>query len=416
MGKFFAQYASPAQVTLGAQGANGQTAPAVSLEVAGINPDGDLQPLMTDANGNLLVSVQDEPTDPRDVNLVSVSGAAITEGQKLMATSLPVVIASDQSSIPVSVASLPLPTGAATSANQVSQIALETNIETNTGSAATELSILNGKVILADTSNVTVTASALPAGAATAANQATEIASLSSVDSKLGTLGQKAMAGSAPVVIASDQSSIPVSGTISVTGVATSANQVTEIASLSSIDGKTPALGQAVMASSSPVVIASNQSAIHTIVDSSALPTGAATETTLSAVNGKLNSLGQKTMTASVPVVIASDQGSLAVSSGGLSSINHVINSYTGSPVTTSAYTQILASTSAAIKEIEIFDSSGQYLVLATGGIGAEVDQIYIFPGGNGRVSLAIAASTRVSIKAVSANATAGVILVNMYG
>jgi hypothetical protein len=40
------------------------------------------------------------------------------DGQKPMANSLPVVIASDQSTLPVSAASLPLPTGAATSANQ----------------------------------------------------------------------------------------------------------------------------------------------------------------------------------------------------------------------------------------------------------------------------------------------------------
>jgi hypothetical protein len=37
----------------------------------------------------------------QDVNLVSVSGTAITLGQKVMASSLPIVIASDQSAIPV---------------------------------------------------------------------------------------------------------------------------------------------------------------------------------------------------------------------------------------------------------------------------------------------------------------------------
>jgi len=66
----------------------------------------------------------------------------------------------------------------------------------------------------------------LPTGAATAANQATEISSLSSIDTKLTTtnaslatidagipaaLGQAAMAASMPVVIASNQSNVPVS-------------------------------------------------------------------------------------------------------------------------------------------------------------------------------------------------------------
>ncbi len=54
-----------------------------------------------------------------------------------------------------------------------------------------------------------------------------------------------------------------ISGTISLpTGASTSALQTTGNTSLSSIDSKTPALGQAVMTSSSPVVIASNQTAI----------------------------------------------------------------------------------------------------------------------------------------------------------
>lgn len=54
-----------------------------------------------------------------------------------------------------------------------------------------------------------------------------------------------------------------ITGTVSLpTGASTSALQTTGNASLSSIDGKTPALGQATMTASVPVVIASNQTAI----------------------------------------------------------------------------------------------------------------------------------------------------------
>lgn len=49
------------------------------------------------------------------------------------------------------------------------------------------------------------------------------------------------------------------------TGAATAALQTTGNSTLSSIDGKTAPFGQAVMASSSPVVIASNQSAIQVV-------------------------------------------------------------------------------------------------------------------------------------------------------
>lgn len=52
-------------------------------------------------------------------------------------------------------------------------------------------------------------------GDATAANQVLEIAALNSIDSKTPILGQKPMSGSSPVVIASDQSTVPV---IDVTG------------------------------------------------------------------------------------------------------------------------------------------------------------------------------------------------------
>jgi hypothetical protein len=41
-------------------GTNGSTAPTSSTEVGGINPSGNLQPLQTDANGNLLVSTIDD--------------------------------------------------------------------------------------------------------------------------------------------------------------------------------------------------------------------------------------------------------------------------------------------------------------------------------------------------------------------
>lgn len=110
----------------------------------------------------------------------------------------------------------------------------------------------------------------LPTGASTSALQTTGNTSLSSIDSKIdvslstrasestlsalnakfNSLGQKAMAASAPVVIASDQSAIPasqsgtwninnISGPVSLpTGASTLAAQNTGNSSLSSIDGK----------------------------------------------------------------------------------------------------------------------------------------------------------------------------------
>lgn len=114
--------------------------------------------------------------------------------------------------------------------------------------------------------NVTGTVS-LPTGASTAANQATEISSLSTIATNTGnipTVGQKTMSASTPVAIASDQSTLPISAASLPlpAGAATSALQTTANTSLSSIDGKLNSLGQKVSASSMPVVISSDQSAI----------------------------------------------------------------------------------------------------------------------------------------------------------
>jgi len=93
-----------------------------------------------------------------DNKLASIdAGIPVSLGQQTMANSMPVVLASDQTALPISTVSLPLPTGAATEAKQ-------------------------------DVGNT----------------------SLSSIDTKLNTLGQKTSAGSVPVVLSSDQSSIPI--------------------------------------------------------------------------------------------------------------------------------------------------------------------------------------------------------------
>lgn len=55
-------------------------------------------------------------------------------------------------------------------------------------------------------------------GDASAANQASEITLLTAISGKFGSLGQKTMAGSAPVTLASDQSAVPVSGSVTATG------------------------------------------------------------------------------------------------------------------------------------------------------------------------------------------------------
>ncbi len=87
-------------------------------------------------------------------------------------------------------------------------------------------------------------------------------------------------------------------------------------------------------------------------------------------------------------------------------------NDYTSTAVTAAAYTEIDASTVADINRLQIFDSSGQTIVLAIGGAGSEVDIIYVNPGGID-IDYVIPAGTRISIKAISATASVGEIVIN---
>ncbi len=106
---------------------------------------------------------------------------------------------------PVSVASLPLPTGAATAALQTtgntalsnidtSLNNIEANIDVALSTRATEATLLslNSKVTVVDTGNVTVSSSALPTGAATSALQTTGNTSLATIagwDTNSGAVG-----------------------------------------------------------------------------------------------------------------------------------------------------------------------------------------------------------------------------------
>jgi len=77
---------------------------------------------------------------------------------------------------------------------------------------------------------------------------------------------------------------------------------------------------------------------------------------------------------------------------------------------------QLVASTGAEVAELEIFDSSGQTLEIGTGAAASEARLILLFPGGNGRVCVRIPATTRVSVRAVSALASVGELNINFYG
>ena len=121
-----------------------------------------------------------------------------------------------------------------------------------------------------------------------------------------------------------------------------------------------------------------------------------ATETTLAAV------LADTT-------AILADTAEIAANTGSKSYVGSARHDYSGGNVTTGAWTQLIASLASAVNGIMLFDSSGQTLELGIGAAASETRVLLIPPGGlNGFIPLRIASGARVSVRAVSANATEG--------
>ncbi len=214
--------------------------------------------------------------------------------------------------VPVSAASLPLPTGASTSALQT------------TGNSS--LSSIDSKITTVNTGAVVVSSSVLPTDASTSALQTTGNSSLSSIDGKTATL----VSGRVPV----DPSGVtsPVSftrlssGTDSVTANIGTTNGLALDITVDSLLKPSSTLS-AVSTITNTVTVKADTLVNQTNafkVDGSAvtqpvsavslpLPTGAATESTLSALSAKFSVLGQATMAASVPVVLASNHSDIFV-------------------------------------------------------------------------------------------------------
>ncbi len=272
-----------------------------SYTVGAVDVTNSVLPTGAATSANQALQLTQETTAATKLNAIELKTPAL--GTALSSASTPVVLASDST--------LPLPTGAATSALQTSQSTILSNTLTQLTTVATRTPALG--VALAVASSPVVLASdavlPLPTGAATAAAQATQLTQLTTIASRTPALGTALAAASTPVVLASD-ATLPLP-----TGAGTAANQSLQLAQettaatkLTSIEAKTPALGISLAAAASPVVLASDAVL--------PLPTGAATSaaqatqlTQLTAISGKLPvALGAQTKANSLAVNIASDQ------------------------------------------------------------------------------------------------------------
>ncbi len=114
----------------------------------------------------------------------------------------------------------------------------------------------------------------------------------------------------------------------------------------------------------------------------------------------------------------------------GAPSIMLVRNVYSSTNVTTSAYVPLViggfnvggssttyATTPANTCRMQIFDSSGSTLVLATGASGSQTDQFFIAPGGlTMTVDILIPKGSLLWLKAVDQDATVGEFIMTCLG
>lgn len=331
---------------------------------------------------------------------------------------------------------------------------------------------------------VDVLSSALPTGAATSANQATEIASLASIDGKLHSYdldtgagtenaqgvnlrfsasGGSVEAGRAANPLRTDPTgttaqpvtdnggSLTVDGTVTVTatdldirdlshtqdsvriGDGTDLALVTAAGELNVIATAQPGvdIGDVTINNAAGAAAVNIQDGGNSItVDGTVAATQSGTWTVqpgntanttpwLATINQGGNSAavtGANALKVDGSAVTQPISGTISSTDIGYTNSQFVRNDYTSVNVTTAAYVQLIASVAQDYQEFEIFDSSGQTLKIAFGAAASEVDQFLVFPGGNGRIKKKVTSGTRISIRAVSGTANAGEISLNLYG
>lgn len=364
----------PTTVTVQQSTASALNATVVGLGTAG-TPSGGVVSIQGVTSGTVVPVSFSYPSGNQNINIADFGGTNVTLGSQASTASMPVVIASDQSAISTTRPDLDI-------IGQSAQTATVNNIIPGTaGTSATDVSGYRSASIQIF----------CPAGTYTTGAIIFE----GTNDSATGTIFQ----------------TIPVYNQIILTG--TPITAAITLATTTSIIYSFPInfrylrvrISTAVSGASASVQAFSrfSQSAWTPAVFQTAQATAANLATTATIASGTVTAVTTVgTITNGVPLA------------GKASANAPVQNLYSTTNVTTSAYVQLIASTTSATTFVDCFDSSGQTMILATGTSGSEVIKWYIPPGG-GQIPFAIPASTRVAIKALTANATTGYINLNLF-
>lgn len=381
--------------------------------------DGELYVVEGDETGGLPVTVVSGGSSLTNVNLSQVAGATVltdygattTTAQRVVANisvagaavaaGNPVHVTPGTGAVfAVSATALPLPTGAATEATLSSLNSKVTAVNTGavvvassalpTG-ASTEatLAALNAKVTAVDTGAVVVSSSALPTGAATETTLAGIRTRQDVVDHGATATAQRVAAQLGVGGAAADANSG-----------AASANTLRTVLATRHEAAATP--------------LASRPSNGTSFADFGAGATASTTLRTESnvALAGVAASTGTGASGTGVQRVVLANESSPRV---GRSIVTTARNDYSSVNVTTGAWVQLSASLSAIVSRVQVFDSSGQTLEIGIGAAASET-RLFIVPPGGIDIDAAIAASTRISIRAISATASSGEIDANFIG
>lgn len=222
-------------------------------------------------------------------------------------------------------------------------------------------------------------------------------------------LGQDTMANSLPVVIASDQTAIKVTDG--------AGGAVATEATLAAIKTAVELIDNAVSGNE-----------LQVDVVSSALPTGAATEATLASVEADTSSLAGcvSGTEVQVDIVAALPSGTNTIGKVDVNTLSVIdlldagILDTSSSNIAGSASspTQVVASTAAATKKLQLLDTTGAFIGVYTGAAASEVLQFIMGPGSDQTIEHSIPAGTRISLKRLDSTTaiSSGIIAINLIG
>jgi hypothetical protein len=259
---------------------SGQSGPLMQAAVTTGVPTyttGTTNPLSMDINGNLRVAI-DASASEQSVNLNQVGGAAYSLGQKTMANSMPITIASDQSALPVTQSTSPwvdnitqwdsvalgAPSAYGTSPGAVTVIGVNafiTNVPAVSQSGAWNITNITGTISLPTGASTSALQTSGNASLTTIATNTTPLAQGSTTTGQSGDLSMGAVTTAPPTYTTGTTQplSLDTSGNLRVT-IDSSVSE--QNVNLNQVGGVAYSLGQKTMANSMPVVLSSDQSAI----------------------------------------------------------------------------------------------------------------------------------------------------------